>query len=110
MQENDLKIVKRMIERIESDIPTIIEGIKIFEKRFDTNDKFGKEILKNYNLQLQKYKEYVDVYNKNELFCKIKLNEIIEETAVISNKISHLVSIRGLQISTLSLDEILKGR
>ena len=32
MQENDLKIVKRMIERIESDIPIIIEEIKIFEK------------------------------------------------------------------------------
>ena len=39
-----------------------------------------------------------------------KLNEIIEETAVISNKISHLVSIRSLQISTLSLEETLKGK
>lgn len=111
MQEKDLKTVKGMIERIENEnIPTIIEGIKIFEKRFNINDKFGKEILQNYNLQLQKYKEYVYLYNTKTFLCENKLNEIIGETGEISDKITHLLSIRSLQISTLSLEEILKRK
>ena len=116
LKEKEKSEIVNSVQEKKSDIiinnfsSEIQDLIKIFEKRFNTNDKFGKEILENYNLQLQKYKEYVFLYYTKTFLCENKLNEIIGETGEISDKITHLLSIRSFQISTLSLEEILKRK